>query len=182
MEIKIYGKLGAFNFVTVEAYPPILIGKIINELPSELVQYRVDIDIKKTLHFLKEDFDVHALSVMVVDDDFEFLQLAELELLNLGHYVETFDDAETAHTKFRQEPSKYDRIIIDQKMPGVSGHNFAKLVLDSNRDAKLCILTASVENVPNTFSAQYQIIKKPCKMINIVGSAFDNQKSDKKAI
>jgi DNA-binding response OmpR family regulator len=103
----------------------------------------------------------------------DFLRLAHKEIVTLGHYVESYSNPSIAHTEIRKNPNKYNKIIIDQTMPEISGDQLAEMIRGNNNFVDLCILTARLENVPSKFSAKYQAIKKPCKMINLVGPASD---------
>ncbi len=173
MQVTIYGKNGE-SYGDYPAPAPIRIGRIIDNIPSKDIPFKSDIDITRTLQELKNKFGLNAESVLMLDDDEEFLKSSKFWIQKLGHYVETYANAEQAFTQISTYPTRYNRLLIDQNMPGINGANFTQSIESLSDNFKIYILTASVESVPSSFSQKYPVIKKPCNMINIVGAASKN--------
>ena len=171
MDINIYDYNGNILY-NVSVEKPIFIGEIIKNIPLDEVPFLENIDILKTLGEINKNFNLKAESIMLIDDDDDFLKVTSHFLIKLGHYVETFNHADSAYSvlsKFKND--RYNRLIIDNKMPDVSGSHLVKSIYELKIDAKISILTANIEDVPHSISSKYMIIQKPCNMINIVGAA-----------
>ncbi|MBT3236846.1 MAG: response regulator [Bdellovibrionales bacterium] len=173
MLVTIYGKNGE-KYGEFPAPAPIRIGRIIDNIPSKDIPFKSDIDISKTLEELKTKFQVNAESILMLDDDEEFLTSSKFWLQKLGHYVEAYSNADQAFMQISNYPNRYHRILIDQNMPGINGASFAQSIEALSHNFKIYILTANVESVPSSFTQKYPVVKKPCNMINIVGAASKN--------
>jgi CheY-like chemotaxis protein len=170
MQVTIYGKNGD-EYGEFPAPAPIRIGRIIDNIPSKAIPFKSDIDITRTLKEMQNKFGINAESILMLDDDEEFLTSSKFWIQKLGHYVETYSNAEQAFTQISTYPGRYNRLLIDQNMPGINGANFTQSIENISHDFKIYILTANVESVPSSFSQKYPVIKKPCDMIDIVGAA-----------
>jgi DNA-binding NtrC family response regulator len=59
--------------------------------------------------------------LLLVDDEPTLLQLLKRYLERQGHDVETFESAEKALEAFDADPQRYDLVITDLTLPGLSG-------------------------------------------------------------
>ena len=68
-------------------------------------------------------------NILVVDDEPLLVRISTKLLEELGHSVTGTTDSRDALEKFRAHPEKFDLLITDQTMPGLSGAELAKEVL-----------------------------------------------------
>ncbi len=170
MDINVYDLEGKKIFV-INQNNPVHIGSIIDEIPLKIVPFKDQIDIKKTINEINNLYKMKAESILMVDDDRDFLKISKHWLVKLGHYVETYDNADSAFSILSNNKLRFDRIIIDQKMPVVSGAHLIKSLEELELDIKIILLTAQIKDVPSDISSKYLVIQKPCNMVNIVGAA-----------
>lgn len=103
-------------------------------------------------------------SILLVDDEPSFLDLAKRFLERYGHRVTSFLQPEAALESFREKPKRFDLIISDVNMPGLSGFDLAKAIQTIRPDAPI-ILTSGVVRSDDLLRAQQsgiqRIVTKP---------------------
>lgn len=67
--------------------------------------------------------------IMVVDDEPQLLQVAQIILKRLNYQVFTFDNPVVALENFRKNPQTYDLVFTDLSMPKMSGMDLVQQVL-----------------------------------------------------
>ena len=70
-----------------------------------------------------------------------------LEKLNIEHRISVFDGAVKFLTAFSQEPERYDLILLDIIMDGMSGMELARAIRESDKEAVIIFITSSREHV-----------------------------------
>jgi DNA-binding response OmpR family regulator len=78
---------------------------------------------------------------MVIDDDPALLGFTCKYLTRLGYSVAPYQNAEEAWRQFAIPPADYSLVVIDLSMPGISGQQLARMMLDLNPEVRL-ILTS----------------------------------------
>ena len=78
--------------------------------------------------------------ILIVDDEPDLTMVSTLALEYHGFKVDTFNDPQEA-LKFN--PSSYDLIILDIKMPKMDGFELYHEIKKKDNNAKVCFLTAS---------------------------------------
>jgi CheY-like chemotaxis protein len=68
-------------------------------------------------------------AVMVVDDEAALVELAEELLAGLGYEAVGYGSAEAALAAFKADPDRFDVLLTDQTLPGMSGSELAQQVL-----------------------------------------------------
>ena len=68
--------------------------------------------------------------VMVVDDETALVELAEELLAGLGYEPVGYGSAEEALAAFKADPDRFDALLTDQALPGMSGSELAQQVLE----------------------------------------------------
>ena len=66
--------------------------------------------------------------ILFVDDDANLAELARLMLTRLGCRATVCTDSTVALRLFRDQPDRFDAVITDQIMPGLSGTELAVLL------------------------------------------------------
>jgi len=68
--------------------------------------------------------------VMVVDDETALVELAEELLAGLGYEPVGYGSAEAALAAFKADPDRFDALLTDQTLPGMSGSELAQRILE----------------------------------------------------
>jgi CheY-like chemotaxis protein len=81
--------------------------------------------------------------IMIVDDEPTIQQLMTIILEDAGHeVVERSLNGEEALNRYKEMDQKPDLIIIDHRMPIMSGTDLAERVLELHKDQRILFLTA----------------------------------------
>jgi DNA-binding NtrC family response regulator len=118
-------------------------------------------------------------NILIVDDEL-IVRESLLHWFEEDNYnVETAEDGETALTKF--EKGKYDLILLDMKMPGISGLDLLTKLKEYDPDVIVILITAFA-SVPSAIRAlkdgAYDYITKPIdpdELSHIVENALAQQ-------
>jgi DNA-binding response OmpR family regulator len=79
--------------------------------------------------------------ILIVDDEPDLTQVSTLALEYHGFKVDSFNDPQEALSKYA--PGLYDLVILDVKMPKMSGFELYHEIKKKDNNAKVCFLTAS---------------------------------------
>jgi DNA-binding response OmpR family regulator len=79
--------------------------------------------------------------ILIVDDEPDLTQVSSLALEFHGFKVDSFNDPQEALSKYA--PGLYDLIILDVKMPKMSGFELYHEIKEKDNNANVCFLTAS---------------------------------------
>ncbi len=80
--------------------------------------------------------------LLVVDDDPDTILALKVGLNDYGFLVDAFTNPEEALQKFKSNPESYCLVLLDIKMPSLSGIQLAKKVKEANPNVKVLLLTA----------------------------------------
>ncbi|SCK08393.1 Response regulator containing CheY-like receiver, AAA-type ATPase, and DNA-binding domains [Variovorax sp. HW608] len=83
-------------------------------------------------------------SVLVVDDEVALARLVQENLGDLGYQAEAFGSSATALQAFRQEPGRYDAVVTDDRMPGLSGTELIREIRSIRADLPALIVSGHV--------------------------------------
>jgi len=79
--------------------------------------------------------------ILVVDDERDITAVLKMVLEKSGDYlVDTFNDPREAISHFK--PAFYDFIVLDIRMPAVSGFELAREIWKNDPEAQICFFTA----------------------------------------
>lgn len=79
-------------------------------------------------------------SVLLVDDDADICETIQSGLERHGFRVTTFNDPTEALSRYA--PKLYDKVVLDVKMPGITGFHLAKKIWAIDPEAKICFFSA----------------------------------------
>ena len=82
--------------------------------------------------------------LLYVDDEAALVRLTMRVLHRFGYEVTGYTDPLQALDAFRSHPSDFDAVITDLSMPGISGFELARLVLEIKPDAVVVMTTGFV--------------------------------------
>jgi DNA-binding response OmpR family regulator len=78
--------------------------------------------------------------ILIVDDEPDLTQVSTLTLEYHGFKVDSFNDPQEALSKYA--PGLYDLVILDVKMPKMSGFELYHEIKKKDNNANVCFLTA----------------------------------------
>ena len=96
-------------------------------------------------HVLNEDLafsDSINRSILVVDDEYDILDIIRQCLQLDGFKVCTFADPLAALEHFYSNSKDHNIVISDIRMPGMNGYEFAKQVKNINPEVKVILMSA----------------------------------------
>jgi signal transduction histidine kinase/ActR/RegA family two-component response regulator len=82
-----------------------------------------------------------AVRVLFVDDEEALVALYEETLARIGYEVTACGDAKEALARFREHPAHFDVVVSDLKMPGMTGDELARKVLQVRPDLPILLTT-----------------------------------------
>ena len=80
------------------------------------------------------------LRILLVDDEQDITAIMKSGLQNHGYDVDTFNNPSDAISHFK--PDFYDVIILDVRMPEISGFELARMIWKEDANARICFMTA----------------------------------------
>ena len=104
---------------------------------------------------------MNALSkrVLIVDDEQDIIDSLRIGLERQGFLVDAFNDPLDALSHFKA--GAYDAIILDIRMPGMTGFELFRKLIDIDSDARVCFLTA-FEVYKDEFQRLFPDLKVQC--------------------
>ncbi len=88
-----------------------------------------------------EDLSAGTERILIVDDEPMLIEMNRMLLEDLGYTVVGVTDSREALAKVRAEPGRFDLIVTDQTLPGLTGSEFAKHVLAIDPSMPIIICT-----------------------------------------
>ncbi|HEY7079922.1 MAG TPA: response regulator [Nitrososphaeraceae archaeon] len=80
--------------------------------------------------------------ILIVDDDYDIASLVKISLEKAGLFVSSFTDPLLALEKFRSDPSIYNLVISDIRMPHMNGYEFVQQVKKLKPNLKIILMSA----------------------------------------
>ena len=80
--------------------------------------------------------------LLIVDDDFDIVQVLKMGLLKNRFLVDAFTNPEEALQSFKSNAESYYLVLSDIRMPAISGIQLAKRVKEVNPNVKVVLMTA----------------------------------------
>jgi two-component system, cell cycle sensor histidine kinase and response regulator CckA len=80
--------------------------------------------------------------LLVVDDDPDTILALKIGLLDFGFLVDAFTNPQEALQSFKSNAESYCLVLLDIKMPALSGIQLARKVKEANPNVKVLLLTA----------------------------------------
>ncbi|MHC4269849.1 MAG: hybrid sensor histidine kinase/response regulator [Planctomycetota bacterium] len=80
-------------------------------------------------------------SILFVDDEVTILNMGKEILEDLGYKVTTTNDSINALNTFEAEPERFDIVITDQAMPGMTGEDLAKELINIRKEIPIILFT-----------------------------------------
>lgn len=115
------------------------------------------------------------MRLAVVDDDASIRFLMEHGLARLGHEVVAFADPEAALRAVRDAPARYDAVITDHGLQGLSGLELADALRRVRSDLRVILVSGYVTDALRASAAQAGVrdvllkrlsVKELCELIH----------------
>jgi len=84
-------------------------------------------------------------AVMVVDDEWALVELAEEALAELGYEPVGFESSESALEAFAANPMRFDAVLTDEMLPGMQGSDFAGRLLKLRPGLPVILVSGNVD-------------------------------------
>jgi CheY-like chemotaxis protein len=85
--------------------------------------------------------------ILYVDDEESLAEIGAELLASLGFQVTSETDSRKALARFRADPGAFDVVVTDQTMPGLSGADLAREMLDIRPDLPVILVTGFSESL-----------------------------------
>ena len=134
------------------------------------------------------DKDQPRTRLLIVDDEYDIVQVLKLGLQQNGFLVEGFTNPEEALQSFKSNAESYCLLLSDVRMPGLTGIQLARKVKEINPNVKVILMTA-FEITDNEFSTVFPstkvdgFVQKPVgireltdKVLSIIGQSKGEEK------
>ncbi len=115
------------------------------------------------------------LHILLIDDDAPVLRSIKFLLERCGYVISDYTDQEKALTALRLDESRFDLVLIDYKMPGMSGIEVARAVRMIRKGLPIAITSGYIDEELRSLADEVgvqELIPKPCSgddLIAIVG-------------
>jgi DNA-binding response OmpR family regulator len=102
------------------------------------------------------------MRVLLVDDEPDLNLAVKIVLEENGFQVDTFTDPLLALENFRKEAGMYDLLMLDIKMPNMSGFELYKQIKKIDDKVKVCFLTAGEMDYEQFRKELFPALDKNC--------------------
>jgi len=89
-----------------------------------------------------DDGDKPLARLLIVDDEYDIVQVLKLGLQQNGFLVNAFTNPQQALQSFKSNAESYSLLLSDVRMPGLSGMQLARKVKEINSDVKIVLMTS----------------------------------------
>jgi two-component system, cell cycle sensor histidine kinase and response regulator CckA len=102
--------------------------------------------------------------ILLVDDEPRLLNLLESYLRGLGYAPVACESSVDAWERFERQPSGFSVVVVDLKMPDISGQELSARMLDLNPSVRLVVSSGypfDVSSIPAPDPNQVEFLQKP---------------------
>jgi CheY-like chemotaxis protein len=120
-------------------------------------------------------------TILFVDDEAQLVNVGQRMLEGLGYVVETKTSSVEALETFRMHSDRYDVVITDMTMPGMTGETLAKELMELQPDTPIILCTGFSHKMDEEKAKSIGIkgfVMKPlvkAEIANAIRSVLDEQ-------
>ncbi len=115
----------------------------------------------------------HGLSVLVVDDNEGFRDILTLYLTHQGVRVDCADDGLSGLNKYRDNPKKYDAVLLDIQMPVMDGYEALRLIRETETGKSVPVLAMSGQTDEEKSTGFDRCLRKPFPFEELIPTILD---------
>lgn len=115
-------------------------------------------------------------SIMVIDDEEALVNMMQKHLGSLGYTVKGFNSSQAALDCFTDNPDKFDLVLTDFNMPGMTGLEVSEKILEIRRNIPIVLCTGYSRNTtPEKLRATgiRAFLMKPVTLYTLSGALRD---------
>ena len=105
------------------------------------------------------------MNILIIDDELTVTDMIAVIIKQSGHVPEAVDDGDKALEKIRERPGFYDLLIVDHKMPRMSGMELVQLLRAEQFPGRIIILSGNLHQAKEAY--------KKLKVDMIIHKPFD---------
>ena len=108
--------------------------------------------------------------ILVIDDEAELLELEKIMVERLGYTATAVGDSSAAVDLFKENPDKYDLVLTDQSMPGMTGVDLARELISIRPDIPVAVITGyhdELDGAATRKAGVRVIIEKPMTRVDL---------------
>ena len=109
-------------------------------------------------------------TILIVDDEKALVQLGEEMVAALGYEPVGFDGSTPALAAFRADPQRFDLVLVDESMPGMTGTQLAAALHAIRPDLPILLMTGFSGPVGSPRPIVREILKKPLLSADIAAA------------
>ena len=102
--------------------------------------------------------------VLIIDDDELVLQTVDIMVEALGYTSSTWSDPVSALAAYVESPDDYDAILVDYKMPGMTGTELVEEARKVRADVPVIVMSGNAEGLRE---AGFNYIAKPLSLAQL---------------
>ncbi|MCG8414830.1 MAG: ATP-binding protein [Pseudomonadales bacterium] len=102
--------------------------------------------------------------ILLIDDEEELLESLDELLSRIGYQVDAYTDSSEALQQFHKQPDKFDLVISDQVMPGLTGTGLIRAIRERRADLPCIICTGHSDLLKGTDTSNVavdRVMRKP---------------------
>ncbi|QTA81582.1 Two component system response regulator/histidine kinase, PAS domain-containing [Desulfonema limicola] len=115
-------------------------------------------------------------NIMFIDDEALLTSLGKKMLENLGYYVECYTDPLAALEVFQKNSVRYDLVITDMTMPGITGDRLSEKFIKIRQNIPIIICTGYSEKLSEQQARKMGIkafLMKPLALSKLANTVYD---------
>jgi len=109
-------------------------------------------------------------SLLVIDDEREYLEFYKEALSQLGYSVTLCQEGQKGIALYKKNPSAFHLVILDMNMPGIDGKECFKLLKKINPSVKILICSGYSSGIPEAKAGPMHILQKPFSLQKLKAS------------
>ena len=114
-----------------------------------------------------EELPVGTERILFVDDEPSIVKMGDIMLKRLGYTAKAFTNPEEALEKFKNAPDDFDLLVTDIAMPGMTGINLAREIINIKNDIPVIICTGYSEKIDQEHALELGIKNFIIKPFNL---------------